>query len=328
MTTLIALASKHALVMGTDSLGTQIRQMVDPSDLLEYFDPQNRFALRTDDEGNPKLNNLGQLWEEGTPVPVNQYPHVTKLFRLGNRPTGIMFTGVSSIGDRTYRSLVTEFDAETIGLSLTTEELAQRFLKLLRKYYVGSYPEEQFGQPELEVVLGGYDHDKEIPIVMGIDVKEKEVFPRLQSGGFGVAFAGQADWIHRIVFGTDSDNMARLSMRLDDLMEEYRKQLAQKLGEKYGIDEIPPPEGLELFDDGWSLEGMEADLDEFSEQSAIDCVDFLLRLMIESQNVSAQLPTVGGKVHIAVIRKDGFYPVSKEVWTHGSHEVGIPEIGS
>lgn len=119
--------------------------------------------------------------------------------------------------------------------------------------------------------------------------------------------------------------MARLAMRLDDLMEEYRKQLTQELSENYGVDEIPPPEGLALFDNGWSLEGMEADIDEFSEQSAIDCVDFLLRLMIESQNVSAELPTVGGKVHIAVIRKDGFYPVSKEVWTHDSHEVGIPE---
>ena len=54
MTTLIALASKHALVMGTDSLGTQIKQMIDPTDLLEYFDPENGFSLQTDDEGNPK----------------------------------------------------------------------------------------------------------------------------------------------------------------------------------------------------------------------------------------------------------------------------------
>lgn len=172
MTTLIALASKHALVMGTDSLGTQIRPMIDPSDLLEYFDPQNGFALRTDDEGNPKLKNISQVWEEATPVPVNQYPHVTKLFRLGNRPTGIMFTGVSSIGDRTYRSLVAEFDAKTRDRPLSTEELTHQFLELLRKYYVESYPEEQFGQPELEVVLGGYDQNKETPTVMRIDVKE------------------------------------------------------------------------------------------------------------------------------------------------------------
>ena len=68
-------------------------------------------------------------------------------------------------------------------------------------------------------------------------------------------------------------------------------------------------------------------MEEFSEQNAIDCVDFFLRIMIESQSVSSRLPTVGGNVHIAVIRKDGFHPVSKEVWRHGSYEVNIPEVG-
>lgn len=39
------------------------------------------------------------------------------------------------------------------------------------------------------------------------------------------------------------------------------------------------------------------------------------------------LPTVGGDVHIAVIRKDGYSPVTKEVWTHDGYEVPVPEVG-
>ena len=54
---------------------------------------------------------------------------------------------------------------------------------------------------------------------------------------------------------------------------------------------------------------------------AINCVDFFLRIMIQAQDISSQLPTVGGDVHIAVIRKDGYHQVTKEVWQHQAHEV-------
>ena len=53
MTTLVALASKDALVMGTDSLGTVTRGLVDPLDLLEFFDVDNGFKLKVNDQGEP-----------------------------------------------------------------------------------------------------------------------------------------------------------------------------------------------------------------------------------------------------------------------------------
>lgn len=71
MTTLVALASKDALVMGTDSLGTVVRRLVDPVDLLECFDTNNELKLKMDDEGNPLLDSFSTLMEEAQAVPYN-----------------------------------------------------------------------------------------------------------------------------------------------------------------------------------------------------------------------------------------------------------------
>ena len=72
MTTLVALASKDALVMGTDSLGTVTRRLVDPFDLLECFDPKDDFKLKLDDHGNPLLDSFSILMEQAQAVPYNQ----------------------------------------------------------------------------------------------------------------------------------------------------------------------------------------------------------------------------------------------------------------
>ena len=331
MTTLIALASKHALVMGADSLGTLTKPMVDPLRLWEYFDPDNGFKLQLDEAGNPLLNSIGQLVEETEHVPYNQLLHVNKLFKLGTLPVGVMFTGISSVGERTVRSIVSEFVNADSGVkrggkaNYTVKTLAERFLLLSRKYYEEAYEDAHF-KPDLELLVAGYDRNVEFPTIVRVDVRQNSVSCQFAPGEFGVAFGGQMDWIQRIVFGTDTRNRVNLIARTRELLQQYRGALIEHL-RPYGINDLPPPRPeMALFED-WDLDGLEANWEEFSEQNAIDCVDFFLRIMIGSQDVSSRLPTVGGNVHIAVIRKDGFYPVTREVWTHEDHAVPIPEVG-
>jgi hypothetical protein len=148
------------------------------------------------------------------------------------------------------------------------------------------------------------------------------------SGEFGIAFGGQMDWIQRIVFGTDVRNQINLQQRLEALQARYRELLIGVLAENGYTGDVPVAESfgpeMLLFNE-WQLDGLATNWAEFTEQNAIDCVDFFLRIMIQAQDVSAQLPTVGGNVHIVVIRRDGYYPVTKEVWKHGEHEVPTPE---
>ena len=109
MTTLVALSSKDALVMGTDSLGTVTRRLVDPLDLLECFETKDDFKLKVDDQGKPLLDSFLTLMEHAQAVPYNQLSNVSKLFDLSPLPMGVMFTGITSIGNCTIGKLISGF---------------------------------------------------------------------------------------------------------------------------------------------------------------------------------------------------------------------------
>ena len=336
MTTLVALASKDALVMGTDSLGTVTRGLVDPFDLFEFFDIDNGFKLKVDDQGKPILDSLLTLMEQAQSVPYNQLGNVSKLFDLSPLPMGAMFTGITSIGNRTIGKMISEFKERDRAFSTDTEPsnytvrtIGDRLLRSLRQSYASTFPQPH-ARPELELIVGGYDNLSYLPSLYRIDVREEtivEIFS--DESPFGVAFGGQNDWIQRIVFGTDEENQIRLAQRSQDLLLEYYRRVSDAVTNAGIAFEVPPPDSwgdaLNLFTD-WDLHGLEANFADFSEQNAIDCVDFFIEIMIRAQAVSSRLPTVGGDIHIAVIRKDGFRFVSREEWRHRDHSIEIPGV--
>lgn len=319
--------------MGADSLGTVTRLFVDPFQLMDFFDQQNGFELKKLPDGSPALRDFSYLMQEAQQIPYNQVANVRKLFDLNPLPMGVMFTGVTSIGDRTVGSLIAEFQETDRALRRTTrpanytvQATAKRLLRFLNTRYDAEFGD--FG-PGLELLLGGYDRNDRLPRLVRLKVEENKVEDALAgSSRFGVAFGGQRDWIQRIVFGTDVNNYVRIVERSKELLRRYRDKVAEELGNA-AVDFIPPDpdddRDFEFFDD-WELEGLRANWGDFSEQNAIECVDFFLDIMIRAQSVSSQLPTVGGDVHIAVIRRDGFHLVTPEVWTHGNHHTAIPGV--
>jgi hypothetical protein len=332
LTTLVALASKHSVVVGTDSLGTSTRRLIDVTDIFKFFDHNDEWKPRT--EGDNALKDLFDLFGASRDVPYNQLLHVTKLFRLGKLPVAAMFTGITSIGTDTVRGLIAAFADQDPAMQdptidYTVATLSEKLLEFLRLAYKDQYQSE-FQEEELELLVAGYDRTGPWPTVVRLDVRRNSYQVEFAAGEFGIAFGGQMDWIQRIVFGTDVRNQVNLQQRLEFLQRAYRERLIEALAANGYTGDIPSAESfgeeLQLFHD-WRLDGLETNWAEFSEQNAIDCVDFFLRIMIQAQDVSSQLPTVGGNVHIVVIRRDGFYPVTKEVWKHGEHEVATPESG-
>ena len=336
MTTLVALASKDALVMGTDSLGTVTKRLVDPFDLLDCFDTQDDFKLKSDDNGTPLLDSFSKLMEQAQAVPYNQLSNVSKLFDLSPLPMGVMFTGITSIGNRTIGKLISDFretdsffDADAEASNYTVRTVGDHLLHSLRQLYASTYPEAH-DQPELELIIGGYDNLNYLPSLYRIDVRANTIDDIFSSDSpFGVAFGGQTDWIQRIVFGTDETNQIALALRAHDLLVDYHQKIADAVAEAGVQFEVPHPDSwgdeLKLFSN-WNLQGLVAAIAEFSEQNAIDCVDFFIEIMIRAQLVSSQLPTVGGEINVAVIRKDGFRFVSRQEWRHRDHSINIPGV--
>ena len=329
MTTLVAFATKDALVLGCDSLGSMMKEMVDPWRLAKDFFDQN-FKLKVDEDGDPLLKEFKDIYATAQEIPYNQMTHVTKMFSLSPLEMGIMVTGISSIGNRTIKSLVNEFKRTDLAFNkkkspsnYTVKTLSNRLLKFIGKFYDEKYP-GKMGKPSLELMIGGYDKRKPIPTIYRIYVHKKKVESPL-NGGFGIAFGGQTQEIERLVFGIDFFNEIRLTRRIQDLFDRYRDLLQESLKKK-GVSEklkrfTAFGDKLKLFKD-WGFYEFVADWADFSEQNAIECVNFFVEIMIKSQQFSSMLPIVGGDVHVGLITKeDGFRFISREEYEHEGYKI-------
>jgi len=334
MTTLVALATKDAVILGCDSLGTISAPLIKPLELLKFFDPAKNFELKLDVDGKPLLKSFNEIYNLSQSMPSQHMTHITKLFSLAPLKAGVMLTGIASIGVRTIKSLIEEFRKDKIT-SLETQDysfrdISEKLMEHLVEFYEREFTEEA-KRPYLELILGGYGKKAALPEVHRIILPKKEIFVQWKEGDFGIAFGGQMKEIQRIVFGTDYGNRLRLSKRHIDLIRKYRDKNNQFLKTQNVTTEIPELTtdemvALDIFADNWELEGFHSDWGDFSEQNAIECVDFFVNIMIKSQQFSSSLPTVGGEVHIALINKDKFRFVSKEEYYHAGHNVPKHEL--
>ncbi len=341
MTTLVALATKDALVLGCDSLGTVTKPMVDPFTLLgEFFDPGIDGKLKFGEDGKPLLKNFLDIYNKTESVPYDHMTHVSKLFSLSPLPMGVMLTGIASIGNRTIKSLIFEFREKELKKIIktrskggfTVKSVAQKLLKFIMKYYEVEYSERKY-KPLLELMIGGYDKAKRVPYIYRIFVHDNKIDPIFEGEApFGIAFGGQMEEIQRIVFGTDTTNRIKLRERVDILLDKYRDLLENHLKEKGITEELPKidtfGDELALFKDkDWRLTGFGADWGDFSNQNAIECVNWFVGIMIKSHQFTSRLPTVGGEIHLGLITKDkGFAFISKEEYIHEGHGTPMEEI--
>lgn len=339
MTSLIALATKDALVLGCDSLGTTTKYLIDPFDLTKFFDSKKDFELKKDKNGNPVLKDFGSIYEKAKLVPYTHMTHMSKLFSLSPLEMGIMSTGVASVGDRTIKSLIEEFKSKESAFrtkpkpkNYTVKGMAKAILNFISQNFEREYPDEK-RRPYLELILGGYDKRSPIPKIVRIRLPKKEIEETLKEGKFGIVFGGEMKETQRIVFGTDWSNKLKIKSRHNELLRRYRDKINKFLKQKNISIKIPEltmeeTKELDMFNDGWDLDGFNTNWGDFSEQNAIECVDFFVNIMTKSQQFSEGMPTVGGEVHIALITKvKGFQFIPKEEFNHGGHFIP-KEMGS
>jgi len=325
MTVLVSLATKDSLVLGCDSLGTIPKVLVDPFELVsKFFDPENEWRLKTGTNGETILQNFDDIYNKAISVPFDHMTHVTKMFSLAPLEMGVMQTGIASLGNRTIKSLINEFKSKEAAFNnkkkptnYTVKSIGKKLQNFVNEFYNKAYPNGR--KPYLEFMIGGYDKRKQVPSIYRIffhDNKLEKVF--IES--FGIAFAGQMQEIQRIVFGIDDTNKIRLLKRVSVLFDRYRELIQGYLDEKGIQEELPRwddyVDDLFLLKD-WALIQFDAEWGDFSEQNAIECVNFFVEIMIKSQQFSKGLPTVGGAVHIGLITKEtGFQFISREEYEH------------
>ncbi len=331
MTTLVAVNTRDAVVMGSDSLGTVTRQFVDPQELSEYFEMSNGCKLKVGGNGLPLLDDWGKILYRTVEIPYKHYNNIDKLFSLSPLEMGIMASGIATIGERTIKNLVSELRttegfAKLKSTDYTLKSVGQTMLDFLWHLYAEQYPNKN-NRPELQLMLCGYDKNRFTPGVLRIYVHENRLAEA--DYDFCIFFGGITREIQRVVFGVDAPSKVRLMERNESILKKYHELMTEQLrASGVNIDLKTPEEfgdELKLFH-GWNLEGLVANCGAFSEQTAIECIDFLVNVMIKSQQFSMQVPSVGGDVQIAVVKKySGFNYVSRREWHHGASSVPMSD---
>ena len=338
MTTLVALSTKDAVVLGCDSLATSTKLLVDPFELLAFFDHQKEFKLRLDETGQPVLKDFGEVVNRAMDVPYNHMTDVDKLVELAPLPMGLMFTGITSIGDRTIKSLLAEFKQKDKAFrtkpapsNYTVSSISSRILDHLSEYYDAAFGDrDDLVKPYLEYLIAGYDKSGPLPRVIRVTVSNKK---QEQCYSPGVAFAGVMQEIQRIVFGIDGPGIGALEYRYQSLLGEFAGRARELNGDDLKLPDIGDfiREGYHLFGEldpkregspDFRLPGFEANWGDFSDQNAIDCVAWFIGIMREAHRFSSKMPTVGGAIHIALVSRDaGFRFISREEYRHEDHRV-------
>lgn len=299
---------------------------------MEHDKEKSTYILKTDTKGKPILKNLKDIGSLVEDLPFNQMPNVVKMFKLNPAYIGAMVAGTSIIGDKTIQNLLTEFLANDnnkeylSGEEYTIEEVSKRLLNYIKPYYEEAY-KPPF-RPYIEILISGYSCKFWEPEVVRLRFGKKiKQITEVKKGDYKIVFGGQYDVIQRIVNGIDWDNFEKLFKRSNQLLLKYHSLLQKHLEENSVDLKLPKPkefnEELDFFGKGWpGFVAISSDITNFSDQAAIDFVDFLVQVMIKAQEFSNLLPTVGGDNHIAIINKShGFKWISKEEYKYKDYGV-------
>ena len=317
-TTIIALATKDVIVMGSDSLSTASRRLIDPMRLLDHFDPKT-LELKE----NTTLH-FQDIYSNSEDIPFSHMAHVDKLFQL-HKNVGVALSGLVSIGNITLKSIIQEVMTNEYK---PCREAAQNLKEKIQAPYEKQY--KNYYKPPIELLVAGWNSNNNRPLIYRINFPEGKIRKGID-GDYGISFGGQYKEISRLVHGTDPDNMHLIEERHQNLLQHFVTELKQlnpnglvwpssKFLKQFRMFGLENPN--DSNSGNWRLDRFDASVDDFSDQNAINCVSWLIELMIKAQEFSNSMPTVGGNIHVAIIdRKDGFRFVSQESYNFQGHTI-------
>lgn len=321
MTINVALVTSEALILGCDSVASVTKFLVDPF--------ANGFATDADGDHMKDANgNLLVPFSGGEEYVVDTIQGVSKLFKIYDRDNCVaaaVTAGLGTIGGRTIRNLADEFFAvqkSQVEPMKTIETVARRFLKFVREAYVcdreeTNVPEEYW--PELEFLLGGFDANQQNATLCRISVKGNDfavVYSPTSDPKTGLAWGGQSEHVERLLNGYDSQIPPAAEQIVTGAFDDYRRELqiimvdtVQGIAERHEISltdeldvELPPPPSVKI---PWSLAQSPFGFANIPIQDSVNFVSFLVNAQSAMQRFSRGIATVGGRTHIALLRRGG-----------------------
>ncbi|MCE0733502.1 hypothetical protein LWH48_12010 [Halomonas sp. G15] len=280
MTINVALSTSEAIVLGCDSLSSVTQPVVHSHpDNIAYKDGE----MLLDDEGAPCFTAKAI-----THNVVNVFGGVRKMFCIyesGDFHVAGVTAGLAILEGMTIAEHANKFRRENRHSQelQSVDAVAAVFLEYIREKWeitVGYKPSDEHDQfsapyPPLEFLVAGFEPSGE-GRVYRLDVSNDSMALQ-HDGSEGIAWAGQANYVQRLIMGFDATLGASL-IQEGGVSEDYLARLRRQVGTNIDFANLPT-------------------------QYAIDFVEMLVNTQSGMQRFEPGIATVGGRTHIGVLRR-------------------------
>jgi len=313
----IAIATYDAIVLGCDSLSSQVEQAIMPF--------RHGVGFARDADGNELIDATGQRvvsMAHLQPYVTNVFGGAQKMFCLyedDDTSVAAVTAGMATLGGVTIAGVAARFKKRNLAEGKTfrtVKEVAEAFLAHVRVEweiqveYETAEEEKRPYFPDVQFIVGGYGADDASGIVFKLSVNsltmEEQFAWRSRSG---TCFAGQSDFVERLLVGVDQRIINDVEAAIRQMLAVHSEATAQALLDRLKDAGVTLPEGF-TFDTPdfpvqlpWFENVASIDFGNLPTQYAVDLAELLVNLQSGVQRFATGVATVGGRTHIGVLKR-------------------------
>jgi len=313
----IAIATYDAIVLGCDSLSSQVEQAIMPF--------RHGVGFARDADGNELIDATGQRvvsMAHLQPYVTNVFGGAQKMFCLyedDDTSVAAVTAGMATLGGVTIAGVAARFKKRNVAEGKqfrTVKDVAEAFLAHVRLEweiqveYETAEEEKRPYFPDVQFIVGGYGADDASGVVFKLSVNsltmEEQFAWRSRSG---TCFAGQSDFVERLLVGVDQRIINDVEAAIRQMLAAHSEATAQALLDRLKDAGVILPEGF-TFDTPdfpaqlpWFENVASIDFGNLPTQYAVDLAELLVNLQSGVQRFATGVATVGGRTHIGVLKR-------------------------
>jgi hypothetical protein len=237
-------------------------------------------------------------------------------------------SGLAAVNEQKISGIAKSF-SETKGSDgqfTTVSAVVNAFVEHIGDEYEKAHQSvEEMFRGDLDFLIGGFGRQDAFPSVYRVNLKrpkDKRISPLYGPGqGFsgrtGLAWAGQADAVERLLFGVDSLLRQAVDRSIREYTETLHKAMSQsvvnilaatlrKLNATLPTDVDTTLPAQPTFQANWDEGRLFIDFANLPLQDAVDFVSYLVSIQSGKAKFVRGVPQVGGRTHIGIVQRGSF----------------------
>ena len=303
MTFIASVIAKEGIAIVADSFGTTMEHSISENDFFDYYN-----SLDENDRDTVPMSKVIQLFGKR---PSSTRNYVDKLFRFDDF-SAVTITGSAYINDKEIKDIINEISInmqidQSAYKTKTIEEKLDDFCRRLKTEVIEHLRDNNLSITEF--IFSHYNTFLNKPQVFVVKIKElqkdnfdendPELITYADQSNLKIVTDGQDTYVDRLIFGTLYNNIVTVKGEVLDcviktlgLNEDDSRKITDSISNFSFMQNT-------VLDDMFSIRFRELSL-----QEALDLAALLIKIVMDIQVYTEKIPTVGGLIRLAVIRKD------------------------